>query len=116
MDAYNALKAAVNQNRIDVPHIEELDSELARLEVIKGQKVDHPPGGSKDMADALAGVCWLIQEHTPVNMMQMKIVGSNDDTPLALKQHMGMKAKEKEIEAKQRILDKQEGFMDRLGL
>ena len=29
--------------------------ELRRLELVKGKKVDHPQGGSKDLADAVAG-------------------------------------------------------------
>jgi hypothetical protein len=34
--------------------------ELKQLELVKGKKVDHPYGGSKDVADALAGAAWTV--------------------------------------------------------
>lgn len=45
VDAYNILKESFYENRIDIPHVEFLDSELCRLELVRGVKVDHPPGG-----------------------------------------------------------------------
>ena len=44
VDAYNALKEAIYEKRISMyPHTV-LKSELVRLELIKGVKVDHPVG------------------------------------------------------------------------
>ena len=51
---YETLKELVQAGRIRWPRDEVLMRELKRLELIKGTKVDHPPGGSKDLADALA--------------------------------------------------------------
>ncbi|MFQ6133822.1 MAG: hypothetical protein ACE5R4_17405 [Armatimonadota bacterium] len=51
---YETLKELVQAGRIRWPRNEVLLRELKRLELIKGRKVDHPPGGSKDLADALA--------------------------------------------------------------
>ena len=45
VDAYNILKESFYENRIDIPHAEFLDSEPCRLELVRGVKVDHPPGG-----------------------------------------------------------------------
>jgi len=38
-----------------MPDYEPLKRELRSLEIIRGRKVDHPPRGSKDVADAAAG-------------------------------------------------------------
>ena len=54
IDAYNIVKEAFYEKRIDVPYYEHLERELVRLEIIKGDKVDHPPGSSKDVSDAVA--------------------------------------------------------------
>ncbi len=69
MFAYEALKEAIYENRIEygtlmVPDGDPLQNikhdilitELLDLKRIKGSKVDHPIDGSKDVADAVAGV------------------------------------------------------------
>jgi len=38
--------------------------ELRELELVKGQKVDHPSTGSKDVADAIAGAVWNANTNT----------------------------------------------------
>lgn len=52
--AYETLKALVTEGRLHLPRHEVLLTELRRLELVRGMKVDHPRGGSKDVADALA--------------------------------------------------------------
>lgn len=37
--------------------------ELARLELVNGKKVDHPPNGSKDLSDAVAGATTQATRH-----------------------------------------------------
>lgn len=56
---YDITKSAILDRRVSMPHCVKLQNELARLEKdqVKG-KVDHPPDGSKDLADALAGVIY----------------------------------------------------------
>ena len=55
--AYEMLKAALYDGRVDVPENGTLLNELLSLEVdAKTGKIDHQPGGTKDLADALAGV------------------------------------------------------------
>ena len=57
--AYEILKAALYDRRVDVPENDALLSELLSLEVdAKTEKIDHPPSGTKDLADALAGVVY----------------------------------------------------------
>ncbi len=53
--AYETLKELINTGRLRIPDYEPLKRELRSLEIIRGRKVDHPPRGSKDVADAVAG-------------------------------------------------------------
>jgi hypothetical protein len=53
--AYETLKELANDGRLRMYAYEPLLRELRRLELMRGVKVDHPPGGSKDVADAVAG-------------------------------------------------------------
>ena len=56
-DAYDQLKAALYDGRVEIPNDQKLFTELRTLERnTKTGKIDHPPHGSKDIADALAGV------------------------------------------------------------
>jgi len=65
MAPHEMLKSAIIEKRIDYPPYELFFEEIAGLELIKGKKVDHRPKGSKDVADAVAGVVyWICQ--TPV--------------------------------------------------
>lgn len=59
IDPYNITKAALYDGRIDQPKHHVLARELASLERdVKKNRVDHPVSGSKDCADALAGVVY----------------------------------------------------------
>jgi hypothetical protein len=56
---YEFLKAAIYDGRLDLPEHEHLHRELLSLERdTRTGKVDHLPGGSKDLADALAAVVY----------------------------------------------------------
>ena len=56
---YDVLKQAMYDGRVDIPHHEVLQAELVSLERnARTGKIDHRPGGSKDLADALAGVVY----------------------------------------------------------
>lgn len=57
--AYDFLKTSVYEGRLDVPQHKKLQREIVMLEKdTKTGKIDHPPGGSKDCSDALAGVVY----------------------------------------------------------
>jgi len=53
---YDTLKTCMNDARLSAPEDEHAVKELLSLSrVPQKDKVDHPPGGSKDVADAIAG-------------------------------------------------------------
>ncbi len=56
LEPYDTLKSLLHSSRLDYYRYEPLTKEYKRLELIKGKKVDHPLGGSKDVSDSLAGV------------------------------------------------------------
>lgn len=57
IEPYSFLKTAFYQGRVDCPSHPFVQKEIARLEIDqKKGKVDHPDDGSKDVADAMAGV------------------------------------------------------------
>jgi hypothetical protein len=60
-EAYESLRCSVVESRIKFPHDETVIDELLALELDrKKMRVDHPPQGSKDSADALAGVTFQL--------------------------------------------------------
>lgn len=68
---YEDLREAIYERRLEFPpyqtylvkggdeRVEIAIQELMRLQ-FDGKKVDHPPDGSKDVADAMAGVCYAL--------------------------------------------------------
>ena len=66
-EPYEALKSAIYDGRLDLPSHELLHRELVGLERdAQTEKVDHPPNGSKDVADALASVVFLLSTRMAV--------------------------------------------------
>lgn len=55
LSAYNTLKTAIYQQRLEAYYRERVVEELKGVKLLNGIKVDHEPGASKDEADALAG-------------------------------------------------------------
>lgn len=56
---YDFTKNALYENRLSMPRHARCEKELASLEKdTKRNKIDHPPHGSKDVSDALAGVVY----------------------------------------------------------
>jgi hypothetical protein len=60
IDQYTMFKGAIYEERIMCHKYPLLKTELERLELVNGEKVDHPTGGSKDIADAVCGVVYNI--------------------------------------------------------
>jgi len=87
-EAYEALKSAVNGERINIPSMQdfELDGDLVKgvqtelIELEKGEDgdaPDHPQTGSKDTADALAAVVKQIEDqYEPPSAFDSKIIVS----------------------------------------
>lgn len=63
IDPYQTLKLAMFEGRVTGVKNELLKTELSKLQLFNGTKVDHPPEGSKDIADSLAGAIKLAQLH-----------------------------------------------------
>ena len=60
-EAYESLRIAVTEGRVRFPNDATVISELLALELDqKRQRIDHPPNGSKDSADALAGAVYQL--------------------------------------------------------
>jgi hypothetical protein len=64
-EAYYTLKAAILEKRIDYYNYPVFIQEVKSLEEIRGTKIDHPRGGSKDVSDAVAGVTYHCAQHSP---------------------------------------------------
>jgi hypothetical protein len=64
-EAYYTLKGALLDSRLDFYYYQPFIEELSQLEEVKGTKIDHPRRGSKDVADAVAGVCYHAGRGTP---------------------------------------------------
>jgi len=54
---YIDLKESILEGRIDYYYHPVFIKEMKDLERVAGKKIDHVPGGSKDLADAVAGAC-----------------------------------------------------------
>ena len=74
LEPYECLKEAIYDGRISCYRYEQkekswsLEKELLNLELIKSKKVDHPPKGSKDIADCMAGSVFNLTKNNS-NMM-----------------------------------------------
>lgn len=87
MEPYNALKEAAMEDRLVLYPYTPFIQEASRLERVehanrgKG-KVDHPPKGSKDVTDAVAGVCYhCAMEEAPVYLDPSYGGFTKDSTP-----------------------------------
>lgn len=58
---YAEVKQAIKDERILLPRHEAMARELREIELTDKGKIDHPAGGSKDCADAVAGVVYILQ-------------------------------------------------------
>lgn len=61
--AYDTLKEKIYAGQLYCYRYGPFYEELKRLELVVGTKVDHPPHGSKDVADAVAGAVYAAVEH-----------------------------------------------------
>lgn len=67
---YSFAKELMRAGRLVLPKAgpwrNKLQDELTRVRLIRGTKIDHPTGFSKDISDAVCGLCWLL-ERTQLN-------------------------------------------------
>jgi len=57
-DQYNFVKDAMYEDRVTCHKYPLLRNELRKLELVNGEKIDHPPKGSKDVADGVGGAAY----------------------------------------------------------
>ena len=62
---YYTLKESLLEGRLDYYGYDPFITECQHLEEVKGNKVDHPMHGSKDVSDAVAGVCYHCSKFKP---------------------------------------------------
>lgn len=81
LQPYESLKTAFYEDRIHVYDYPPLMQELRQLQKdMARRKVDHPRRGSKDVADAVAGVCHSLSQshlHQPLPMLRGTAVSSD---------------------------------------
>jgi len=58
---YTEVKLSIKDERLLIPRHLTLAQELREVEKTEKGKIDHPAGGSKDCADAVAGVVYMLQ-------------------------------------------------------
>jgi hypothetical protein len=77
--AMECLRSAVSEQRIQFAWNQRVIQELLSLKHDqKKNRVDHPPNGSKDMADALTGVCYGLSKFVrPVDIGRYDIWQKN---------------------------------------
>lgn len=85
---YEDLSLAIVEERIQGYDIPILRDELVQLRIIRGNKVDHPRKGSKDVSDAVAGAVYNAIAHSRrddnkvIEVSYMTPSESNNDEPI----------------------------------
>lgn len=62
IEPYDRFKEGIYEKRVSCHKYKLLADELKRLELVNGEKIDHPPDFSKDCADAVCGVFYTISK------------------------------------------------------
>ena len=73
MQAYETMKELFYNGRMKIYNSEILLTELKRLELVEGKKVDHPAKGSKDVADAVAGATFNAIKTVVIGAVRVRI-------------------------------------------
>jgi len=69
--AYDTLKERIYEGKLKYYKYEPFFQELKRLELVDGKKIDHPPNGSKDVTDAVAGAVLMTAEDAGRGVLKM---------------------------------------------
>jgi intein/homing endonuclease len=69
---YSLVRQLCHENRLIIPYDSLWSpvalSELCKVQLIRGTKIDHSPSGSKDIADTIAGVCWALADRLLIDI------------------------------------------------
>ncbi len=71
---HDRVKMRLYYKKIRICPFEPLRQELQSLRIINAKKVDHPKGGSKDIADALANAVWALESKLTRRTVPLNIV------------------------------------------
>lgn len=81
-DAYIALKEVIYEKRLHTYFYAPLSVELRQLHMNpRSRKIDHPPHGSKDVADALAGAVFNASKDFDKGVTESVVFGKFEDEP-----------------------------------
>lgn len=76
VEMYKRIKELLHENRLVLPASfnwkQTLIRELSQLQLVNGSKIDHPKEGSKDIADAIAGLCHHLSTRYIVDKPEVK--------------------------------------------
>jgi hypothetical protein len=82
-ELYLAMIPAVNSRQVELPDSRQLIEELRRLERRRGRTgkdaIDHPANGHDDLANAAAGVSWLLlcdEKEGGINAFKLLVPGA----------------------------------------
>jgi hypothetical protein len=82
MDPYENMKMAFYEGRVLMYEYEPLLQELRTIQKdLVRKKVDHPPTGSKDIADAMAGCLYTLSQNAVAQPMPIVRVDASQDDP-----------------------------------
>jgi hypothetical protein len=80
---YSFVRELMRTNRLVLPKAglwrSKLQDELTRVQLIRGIKIDHVRDGSKDIADAVCGLCWLLEKTQLTQSTGVQVVGQIPD-------------------------------------
>lgn len=110
-DAYDVTRQVIYDGRLIAPDHYRAQHEMATLELNpENQKIDHPPQGSKDIADAMAGVIYGLTRRREVwakhgvSMMAKPRKKSMDSMPPELARTYAQRLKDER--SKQRLIER----------
>ena len=86
---YTFTRELMRDNRLVLPKSSpwrsKLQDELTRVHLIRGVKIDHPKTGSKDISDAVCGLCWLLERTQLTTTVFAEVVDQVPDRLRAVK-------------------------------
>lgn len=112
---YEDFQFAIQESRVDGYYIEILLQELLKLRIIKGNKVDHPRAGGKDLADAVTGAVYDAITLTPKELGPIEIEAYVDEVPKpVVKNEIDGLIKAPDAGERKRLPDDLEAFFKKL--
>jgi intein/homing endonuclease len=83
---YSCTRELMHEGRLILPKDSRwrnlLQDEMTRVVMIKDTKINHPSNGSKDLADAVCGLCWLLLNRPSFNVFGPQVIRDTSSTSL----------------------------------